>query len=157
MPVGSSDWFFKVADGIFDGSDFDLSVYEALNEPIGVYDHDLAFVECVFDYPGAGIVGMGWDESIPCSFKLLLPATPGKTDRTTDTPSVNYLSRVGAILPSFKAAGVRALVDTSKDAWILGESIVRDSGATDGNGIQLHATLLRNEFADRLVPLESVN
>jgi len=155
IPVGSSEWFFKVADGIFDGSDFDLSVYETQSDPLGSYDQDFGFDECVFAFPGAGIVGMGWDESIPCSFKLLLPATPVASDQNSTTPPVNYLSRVGAILPGFKAAGVRALVDTAKDAWILGESMVRDSAAAEGTGVELHATRLRNQFADRLVPLES--
>ena len=157
IPVGSSEWFFKVADGIFDGSDFDLSVYETHSDPIGSYDQDFGFDECLFAFPGAGIVGMGWDETIPCSFKLLLPATPVATDQNSTTTPVNYLSRVGIILPAFKAAGVRALVDTAKDAWILGESMLRDSAVTESTGVELHATRLRNQFADRLVPVEATS
>jgi hypothetical protein len=157
VPVGPSEWFFKVGDGLYDGSDFDLSVYETRTDPTGIYDQDFSFDECLFDFPGAGIIGMGWDETIPCSFKLLLPATPDAGDYDSQSPAVNYLSRVGAILPSFRAAGVRSLVDSAKDAWILGESMVRDSGATKGKGVERQATRLRNQLADRLVPLESNN
>lgn len=151
VPTGRSEWFFKVADGVFDGSDFDLAVFEPRTDPIGIHDGDLGYDACVFDHPGAGVVGMGWDEAIPCSFKLLLPLSD-----TEGPPSgLNPISRISAILPRFKAAGVRAIVDTAKDAWILGESVVRDSSATDGAGVTRRSTRLHDRRSDRFVPLDS--
>jgi hypothetical protein len=154
VPMGRSEWFFKVAEGLYDESDFDVAVFDPPTEPIGIFDSDLSYDGCVFDHPGAGVVGMGWDESIPCSFKLLLP--PQQADGDGSQPAgLNYLSRISAILPRFRAAGIRAIVDTAKDAWILGESVVRDSAATKGNGIVRHSTRLHDRSADRFVPLDS--
>lgn len=154
VPLGRSEWFFKVAEGLYDGSDFGLAVFEPPTDPIGIFDGDLSYDGCVFDYRGGGIVGMGWDESIPCSFKLLLPPQPD--DGGGKPPAgPNYVSRISAILPRFRAAGIRAIVDTAKDAWILGESVIRGSGATDGNGLTRHSTRLHDESADRFVPLDA--
>jgi hypothetical protein len=65
------------------------------------------------------------------------------------------VSRIGGILPRFKAAGIQAFVDTAKDAWVLGESVIRDADATDGEGVQFHTTLLRGQNADIIIPLDS--
>jgi hypothetical protein len=154
VPTGRAEWFFKVAEGLYDGSDFDLAVFDPPAEPIGIFEGDLSYDGCVFDYPGGGLVGMGWDESIPCAFKLLLPPRP---DEGGGTPQAgpNDVSRISAILPRFRAAGIRAIVDTAKDAWILGESVIRDSGATGGSGLTRRSTRLHDESADRFVPLDS--
>lgn len=154
VPTGRSEWFFKVAEGLYDGSDFDLAVFDPPVEPIGIFDGDLSYDGCAFDYPAAGIVGMGWDESIPCSFKLLLPPQP-EGDSGKPPAGLNYLSRISAILPRFRAAGIRAIVDTAKDAWILGESVIRDPAANQGNGLARHSTRLHDRSADRFVPLDS--
>jgi len=153
MPVGRSEWVYKVAVGLYDGSDFDLAVFDPPTEPVGIFD-DHAYDGCVFDYPSAGVVAMGWNESMPCSFKLLLPPQP---DAAGDAPSSapNYVNRISAVLPRFRAAGIRAIVDTAKDAWILGESVVRDAATTDGDGVTRHATRLHDESVDRFVPLDS--
>ncbi len=159
-PVGRSTWYFKVAEGTYDSSDFDSSVYAMNAEPIGVYDTDSSFDESVFDFPACGVVGMAWDERIPCSFKLAIPGVnfqerpPGDSAQQNEGAGsdINYVSRIGGILPRFKAAGVQAFVDTAKDAWVLGESVIRDADATDGEGVQFHATLLRGEKADIIIP-----
>ncbi len=166
-PVGRSEWRFKVAQGVYDGDDFDFSVYATDHEPIGIYDEDFNFDESVFDFPASGVVGMAWDERIPCSFKLLLPSNvPRPQSQTNDATtssgkeekaeekSLNYISRIGNVLPRFKAAGVLSFVDTAKDTWILGESVVRQSAASEGEGVEFHATQLQNHNADILVPLD---
>jgi hypothetical protein len=158
-PAGRSQWHFKVAEGLYDGADYDYSVFATHPDPIGVHDGDFNFDGCVFDYPAAGVVGMAWDERIPCAFKLLLPANlprPKSKEQTESAPT-NHLSRVANILPRFKAAGIRAYVDAAKDAWILGESVIRTAAATEGEGARFHATRLRNQNADILVPLDSTS
>jgi hypothetical protein len=162
--MGRSVWHFKVAEGVYDGNDYDFSVYATAPMPIGFYDGDFNFDACVFNYPASGIVGMAWDERIPCSFKLVLPANvprpqsqaTGSTEsgKTAGQPP-NYVGRIGSILPRFKAAGIRAFVDTAKDVWILGESVIRNSTATEGEGVTLHATRVQNQKADMLVSLDT--
>ena len=156
VPVGRSEWAFKVAEGIYGASDFDLAVFDPPTEPVGRFDREMGYDECVFDFPGAGIVGMGWDESLPCAFKVLLPPQAAATDGhdTGGGAATNDVSRIGAILPRFKAAGIRAIVDTARDTWILGESVLRASAATDGDGVTRRATYLRDPYGDRLVPLD---
>ncbi len=152
-PVGRSEWFYKVATGLYDASDFDLAVFDPPSEPVGIFD-DMAYDGGVFDYPSAGVVAMGWDESIPCTFKLQLPPQPeAGGDAASSAP--NSVTRISAVLPRFRAAGVRAIVETAKNAWILGESVVRDAAATTGEGATRHATRLYDESADRFVPLDS--
>jgi len=153
-PSGRSQWVFKVAEGLFDGSDFNFSAYATYPDPIGAYDGDFSFDGSVFDYPAAGVVGMAWDERIPCSFKLLLPSNLPQSGREKAQP-VNHVSRVGSILPRFRAAGIRPFVDIAKDAWILGQSLIRTSAAAEGEGVELHATRLHNQNADILVPLDA--
>jgi hypothetical protein len=161
-PTGISEWRFKVADGVFDVNDFDFAVYEPPAEPVGVYDEDFDFDASVFDYPAAGVVGVGWDEAIPCSFKLLLPSHIPQAAPPADgarqqrpAPPVNYLNRVGAVMPRFKAAGIRFFLDSAKDVWTLGASVLRSAQAVEGEGVEYHSTLLRHPRADMLVPLDS--
>jgi hypothetical protein len=164
---GRSQWDFKVAEGVYDGSDFDYSVQATTPEPIGIYDGDFNFDGCVFDFPASGVIGMAWDERIPCSFKILLPPKlPPSPDRAPGTTAssagqsqspgqpINYVGRLGSILPRFKAAGIRAFVDTAKDTWILGQSVIRGSTAIGGEGIEFHATRLQAPKTDLFVPLD---
>jgi hypothetical protein len=145
-------------------------VYVTNPEPIGIYDGDFHFDACVFDFPASGILGMAWDERIPCSFKLVLPANiPQKQSQTSRStpdriqkdegkePAMNPVSRIGSILPRFKAAGIRAFVDTARDIWILGESILRDPTITEGEGVEIHATRLQNQKADAFVLLDTTS
>ncbi len=170
VPLGRSEWYFKVAEGTYEGSIYDFSVYVTNPEPIGIYDGDFHFDACVFDFPASGILGMAWDERIPCSFKLVLPANiPQKQSQTSKStpdmiqkdegkePAMNPVSRIGSILPRFKAAGIRAFVDTATDTWILGESILRDPTITEGEGVEIHATRLQNQKADAFVPLDTTS
>jgi hypothetical protein len=156
-PIGRSQWHFKVAEGLYDGGDFDYSVFATHPDPIGVYDGDFSFDGSVFDYPAAGVVGMAWDERIPCAFKLLLPSSlpPPKSDAGAEIENApsNHLSRLDAVLPRFKAAGIRAFVDAAKVAWVLGESVIRGPNVTDGEGARFHATRLQSQNADILAPL----
>jgi hypothetical protein len=114
-------------------------------EPVGVYDNDFNFDACVFDIDGGAIVGLAWDERIPCSFKLALPAS---------VPA-NQVSRIGTILPRFKPAGIRAFVDSSKPTWILGQSTIRDESANDGEGVSVHPAMLRTHGTEMLAPLDA--
>ncbi|HEU4796906.1 MAG TPA: hypothetical protein VFT02_14820 [Pyrinomonadaceae bacterium] len=144
-PTGRSEWRFKVAEGVCDGTLYDFSAYAMPSEPVGVYDNDFNFDACVFDFPGGAIVGLAWDERIPCSFKLALPA---------GAPS-NQASRIAGILPRFKPAGIRAFVDNSKPAWVLGQSTIRDESATEGEGISVHPAVLRTYGTEMLAPLDA--
>lgn len=143
-PAGRSEWRFKVAEGVYDGTLVDFCAFAMPDEPVGVYG-DFNFDGCVFDYDGGAIVGLSWDERIPCSFKLALPAT---------TP-VNHTSRIGSILPRFKPAGIRAWVDNARPAWVLGQSTIRGESANDGEGISVHPAVLRTHGTEMLAPLEA--
>jgi hypothetical protein len=158
--VGASQWYFGVAQGTFDGSAFDYAVYQTPAEPVGVYDQDNTFDHVVFDYPPSATVGMAWDERLLCVFKLLLPAympPPAVPEGAPPAePNINYVGRIGSIMGRFKAAGVRAYVDTARDAWIVGESILRDGAAADGPGVAFHTTRLRDPTADLYVDADAV-
>ena len=170
VPLGRSTWYFTVAEGRYDAADFDYAVFatEPVPDdptrrlPIGTYD-DHTFDQAVFDYPPSGIAGMAWDERIACTFKLLLPAhlpghaaeAPADGEEEAPAPPPNPVPWISSILPRFKAAGVQAYVDTARDAWILGQSVLRDAASdTDDEGIAYHATYLRHEHAELLVPFE---
>lgn len=158
-PAGSSTWHFNVAEGVFNGHDFDYAVYALPHLPVAFYDQDFQFDNCAFDYEPSAQVGMAWDERVPCAFKLLLPphvphpqaAAEGTSTAGDGGDSLNAVSRLGQIIPRFTAAGVRAYVDTAQDAWIIGESIIRDAEASQEPGLSFHATRLRNAKADMLV------
>ena len=164
-PVGNSKWHFKVTEGLYDAHSYDFCAFATPPEPVGIFDGDFNFDACVYDFPAGGIIGMAWDERLPCCFKVVLPASVPrlKSDDEQDAESappvapVNYLSRIGNILPRFKAAGIQAFVDTAKDAWILGQSIIRDEAASNGEGVSVHSTRVRNQNSDMLVPLEPVS
>jgi hypothetical protein len=143
-PAGRSEWRFKVAEGVYNGTLYDFSAFAMPDEPVGIYDADFNFDACVFEIDGGAIVGLAWDERIPCSFKLALPAS---------VPP-NQVSRIGSILPRFKPAGIRAFVDKSKPAWIIGQSTIRDESATDGEGISVHPAMLRTHGTEMLAPLD---
>jgi hypothetical protein len=155
-PVGRSSWRFTVAEGRFDASRVDQAVYATEHLPVGVFDGDVGFDGGVFDLPASGIVGMAWNERIPCAFKLVLPPASSLTTDGGEGPSnsVNPVDRVAGVLPRFKPAGVRAYVDTGRDAWVLGRSVLRAPDATEGEGIDRHATVLRDRLADAFVPLD---
>jgi hypothetical protein len=144
-PTGRSEWRFKVTEGVCNGTLYDFSAFAMPNEPVGVYDNDFNFDGCVFDFAAGAIVGLAWDERIPCSFKLVLPA---------NAPS-NQASRIGSILPRFKPAGIRAFVDNARPAWILGQSSIRDESAQEGEGISVHPAVLRTHGTEMLAPLDA--
>lgn len=159
-PIGRSNWFFKVTEGLYDGTDYDFSVFESPTEPLGKFDVE-NFDECVYDFPASGVVGMAWDESVPCSFKLLLPqnvpgiggnTNPGKKGEVKQTSCLN---RIGNIVTRFKAAGIQAFVDSAKDAWILGQSVIRGIAETEGEGIEFNSTSLQDLKADRFVVMNN--
>jgi len=144
-PAGRSEWRFKVAEGVCDGTLYDFSAFAMPSEPVGIYDNDFNFDGCVFDFEAGAIVGLAWDERIPCSFKLVLPA---------NTPA-NSTSRIGSILPRFKPAGIRAFVDNARAAWVLGKSTIRDESAQDGEGISAHPAVLHAHGTEMLAPLDA--
>jgi len=153
-PVGRSTWTFTVAEAVFDGSRFGQSVYATEHLPGGVFDGDTGFDAGVYDLPPSGVAGMAWEERIPCAFKLVLPPPQSRQVDGGPGPGVNPLDRVAGVLPRFKPAGVRAYVDTGRDAWVLGRSVVRGPDATEGEGIDRNATVLRGLLADAFVPLD---
>lgn len=144
-PTGRSEWRFKVAEGVCEGTAYDFSAFAMPSEPVGVYDDHFNFDKCVFDFAGGAIVGLAWDERIPCSFKLVLPASA----------PANQASRIGNILPRFKPAGIRAYVDNAKPAWVLGQSTIRAEAATEGEGITVNPVVLRTYGTEMLAPLDA--
>ena len=155
-PAGRSEWRFKVTEGVCDGTLYDFSAYDTPSDPVGVCDNDFNFDECVFDYEAGAIVGLAWDERIPCSFKLALPANvPRLKTSSLQDSTPNYVSRIGSILPRFKPAGIRAFVDNARPAWILGQSKIRDAAASDGEGVTVHPTVVRTHGTEMLAPLDA--
>ena len=163
VPLGRSTWHFTVAEGIFDHHQCDFAVYALPHSPIGLFDGDVHFDACVFDYEASAIVGLAWDERISCAFKLLLPADlpqprtaaasngDGPVTAAKVAEPSNHVSRIGSLISRFRAAGVQAFVDSARDTWILGESLLRHQEATDGPGIQNLATRLMDWQTELLV------
>jgi len=150
--IGRSSWLFSTAPGVCDGSDFDYAGYATDQMPRGVFDGDVSFDGCVFDLPASGVVGMAWEERVPCAFKLVLPP-PAYLESEGSESRINYLGRLSGILPRFKPAGVRAYLDNGRETWVLGEGVIRRLDATDGEGIDRNVTLVRGPFADGFVPV----
>ncbi|MDR5748847.1 hypothetical protein QCE73_37340 [Caballeronia sp. LZ029] len=151
LPVGLSEWYFNVSQGVFDGARFDGTVYHLPDDPIGIYDSDPVFDASVFELPPSAVVAGGWDERQRCAFKLMLPSTAGAADG-----AANPTNRIASILQRFKAAGIRAYVDTARPAWILGEGILRSADAKEGPGIASDSTTLRSTTDDLFVETEAV-
>jgi hypothetical protein len=155
---GPSTWYFRPAVGLYDAAVLEYSVFDTPPEPIGVYDGDFKLDACVFDYPPSGVAGMSWEESLACSFKLLVPAAnsqPSAAQTTTGSSQPpDVVGRVARFLPRFKGAGIRAYVDATPDAWILGESVLRGADAAGGEGVTNHATRIRDPRSDRFVDAE---
>jgi hypothetical protein len=173
-PPGVSEWRFTVAEGVYDGADFDYCVVRGPSDPIAIWDGDFSFDHSVFDYPASGIVGMAWDERVTCAFKLLLPAfipapkpevkEANQAKDATDAKDAqeggstapprqpDAVARVAGVMPRFKAAGVQALVDAARDGWVLGSSVLRATDAAAGEGIEFHATRALNPRTELFVP-----
>jgi hypothetical protein len=157
-PVGQSEWSFKIAEGIYDASLCDYAAFVPNHEPIGIFNQDYSFDNCVFDGPASAVLGMAWEEHIPCSFKLALPKEALSADRIAspgdDTSSKNAAARIASLLPRFKAAGIKAYVDYSKDAWYLGEGLIRNGQTSSGAGIGNNSTILSDLNSDKIVLFE---
>ncbi len=159
VPLGSSRWHFKVNEGVCDGDRYDAAVYGTPRQPIGLYDGDVVFDGCVFDFPASAESGMAWDERTACAFKLLLPhhlPRPSPEEEAETAGEVpgrrNDVSRIGEVMARFRAAGVRSYVDRARDAWILGQGVLRDRDAAGGEGATHHTTRIRHRRADLLIP-----
>ncbi len=150
--LGSSTWYFNVARGVYDGGSWDFAVCDIPSLPIGACDGDFHYDQSVYYFDPSGATGMAWDERVTCSFKLMLPARIPAAPPKDGAQPPNYVGRIGTILPRYKAAGVRAYVDHAADAWILGESVLRDSAASSGEGIEFHSTIVRNLAMELLIP-----
>jgi hypothetical protein len=154
LPVGQSDWCLQITQGVFDSTCFDWCVQSLPEEPIGIYDSDPVFDSSVLDFPASAVVACGWDERQLCAFKLALPEQLAASG-TSGSAGPNLVSRIAALLPRFKAAGVRAYVDTARPGWILGEGILRSAQATDGAGMNGDNTILRSPRSDLYVDTEA--
>lgn len=162
-PKGRSEWVFKVAEGVYGGTDFDYSVFADAHQPIGLYDGDNEFDQCVFDYPGSGVVGMAWNERVPCAFKLVLPkhrpfepsqGTTSDGDEGDTGQPLNDISRIGNIISRFKAAGVQAYVDSARNAWILGESVLGSFSTAEAESMDQGETRLLHPDVDTYIPYD---
>jgi hypothetical protein len=162
MPVGPSEWYFTVRQGVFDAANFDFAVYPLPQSPLGTYDTDPGFDGCCFDFPASAVVATAWDERQLCAFKVSLPAERPTSSQAGAAPSAppagaapgsgsptgtNWVSRIASVLPRFQPAGVRAYVDLQKPSWILGESILRNAKAA----ATADATILRSSTSDLYV------
>jgi hypothetical protein len=140
-------------EGVFNGTELDFAVYATEHLPVGVFDGDFSVDTCVYDYPASGIVGMAWDERTPCSFKLVLPpdfppVAEGSQER------LNYPGRISSVIGRFKPAGIRAYVDTAREAWVMGQGVLRDAASTEGTGIGANSTTVRGLMSEGFVPIE---
>jgi hypothetical protein len=155
---GPSEWRFKVADAVYDAADLDFCAMGVPSDPIGIWDGDFRFDHSVFTYPSSGITGMAWDERVSCSFKLLLPShvpvskSQANVASTSPPASPGPVTRIAALMPRFKGAGIQVFVDVAKDAWILGSSLLRDPGAQNGEGIEFHSTRVINSRTELYAP-----
>jgi hypothetical protein len=157
LPLGRSDWHFTVNVGTYDGDDFDAAVFLPPEFPVGTYDQDPPLDQSVYDLPPSADVGMAWDERIPCAFKLLLPdriPPPRPAHEGAVGPPVDHAGRVATILPRFRAAGITAYTDTTAGGWVLGRSVLRDTTAGDGAGIDFHSARLVDRRDEVLVPFD---
>ena len=159
MPVGESSWVLTVATGVHDESDVDYAVFAIPHEPIGQCDEPPGFDATVFDFQASARVGIGWDERIPCAVKLLVPplqpvASLPDVDASSALRVPTDAGRISAMMDRFRPAGVKVFVDLGRDEWILGRSLVRASGATDGPGIEFDTTMVSVPGSDRFLPLD---
>ena len=150
--LGASTWYFAVERGVYDGVSWDGAVCDLPELPIGACDGDFHYDQSVYYYDPSGTAGMAWDERVTCAFKLLLPARIPSGPQKAGAQPANYVGRIGTILPRYRAGGVRAYIDNAPDAWILGESVLRDSAAPSGEGIEFHSTIVRNPAMELLIP-----
>lgn len=156
-PPGRAEWYFTVQFAVCDASLWDYAVLDVPSEPIGRYDGDVAFDGAVFDFEASAGVGMAWSERLSCAFKLALPARlPPRAGEHTSSPApaawaAPDVGRIAGLVRRFKPAGVRAYVDLARDAWILGQSTVRDGAARGGEGVDHLATRVQHPFADLFV------
>jgi hypothetical protein len=168
-PLGRSTWHFAVAGGVFDGSDQDFATFDPPDAPVGIYGNDppetpigdSAFDAAVYDVEPSGIVGMAWDERLACAFKLMLPAyapapgtAPAQDPQALAEAARARTSRIAAVLPRFRAAGVTAFVETAPDAWVLGRGVLRPLAAADGEGIDFHAARLVSPGTEDIVQFD---
>lgn len=153
-PAGRGEWAFSVAEGRWDGAEWDFAVFPMPDLPSGVYDGDFNFDQSVFTVAPNAVVGMGWNERIACAFKLLLPREPPAVGAGTKDP-INYAGRVAAVMPRLRAAGVRAYVETIPDSWRIGESTIRSGAATEGEGVERRSTTVRGRYAEMFAPIEN--
>jgi hypothetical protein len=154
-PAGQSEWVFMVAEGTFDVSESDFSVFVTPREPIGVWDGDPAFDASVYDFPASARTSMAWNERIPCAFKLLLPtAVPRRQADGGVQWQAPDVGRLATVMSRFRAAGVRAFVDTAPDVWILGDSLLRTANAADGEGVTVNSTAVRDGDSDLFVSFD---
>jgi hypothetical protein len=152
IPAARAQWTFTVAEGVYDGSDADYAVYCTEHLPVASYDADPGFDASVYACPPNAVVGMAWDERIACAYKLVLPPQPVLD--ALAPPGVNYLGRAAAVQPGFKPAGIRAYVDAARDAWVLGQGVIRGPDAPDDSRA-LDTTRLRGSLAEGHVTLDA--
>jgi hypothetical protein len=156
-PPGVSEWVFMVAEGAFDTSEADFAVFATPREPIGVWDGDPSFDASVYDFPASARTSMTWNERVPCAFKLLLPAAvpASRADGSVQWRAPD-VGRLASVISRFRAAGVRAFVDTAPDAWILGDGIIRAASAADGEGVTVNTTSVRDGDSELFVSFGAV-
>jgi hypothetical protein len=110
-PVGRSGWLLQVAEGVYDGSELDYAVFETPHLPVGHFDADPGFESAVFYYPPSAVVGMAWEERIPCAFKLALPRGFGRAPRLGEPADIWTLGE-GTLPPSGTAPAEGELGET---------------------------------------------
>ena len=72
---------------------------------------------------------------------VLIPADL-KTLETKILQGLDLREMVRGGLERFRSAGIKVGVDYFEDKWILGRSILKDSGAAAGEGVDFEGTTL---------------
>lgn len=130
LRLGESVWRFSVEEGAYDASCFDEAVFA------------LPLTQEALDaLPPSGKTKLNWREHEPFSVTVLIPADL-KTLEAEILQGLDLREMVRSGLERFRAAGIKVGVDYFEDKWILGRSLIKESGTEAGEGVDFEGTNL---------------
>lgn len=147
IPVGESEWEFRIAKSEFNGSKFDEDAFIFPEDAVGIFD-TTHFDNSVFLFDPSAELEMKWEEHQRAMFEVILPCELGiKQINSTNAEEqkrqfIEPLQRVSRVVERIKPAGVKVLVRYGDNEWILGDSVLRSASATEGIGIYCKSALL---------------
>lgn len=115
IPLGESEWEFRIEKSMFNGSKFDEDAFTFPDEKSGVFDA-ACFDESVFLIEHSAGLEIKWKEHQRAMFEIFLPYSIGvKKTNSTDIPEQEEqfkepLQSVSKMMEQVKPAGVKVLV-----------------------------------------------